>query len=255
MPYTPEESMLRQLALGVIEAAINLALSHDARALEQVREYKGRVLRIKTVAPDWMFFVVLCDDGVQLFGEYEETVDARLTLPFTLLAQYVLGSAPTDLQGIDGVRVSGDLLLLAELLQVVQDFSIWTLSRRIINNWLPQYEGFSGLLEAMKNHDPAWIVRLEHLPQLANETLVAVKTQQELLQRQMLEIQAIRHQLDADRHANQISTIIGFCLLVVAFLAHNGYLQVPVIQNLSLDTVILLILSVVLLAPRLLGRR
>lgn len=255
MPQTPEESMIRYLALEVIEAAINLALSHEPRALERIREHKGRVLRIKTTGPDWMFFVALCDDGVQLFAEYEEVVDARLTLPFMLLAQYVLGTGTDEVQGAEGVRVSGDLLMLAELMQIVQEFSIWTLSKRIINNWLPQYEGFSGLLEALKNHDPAWIVRLEHLPQMANETLLAVRAQSELQQRQMSELQAIRRQLDADRRANQVSTIIGFCLILVAFLAHNGYLQVPAIENISLDTLILLILSVVLLVPRMLGRR
>lgn len=255
MPTESNESMIRYLVLGVVEAAINLALSHEPRALERIREHRGRVLRIKTTAPDVMFFVTLCDDGVQLFADYEETVDARLTLPTSLLAQYVLGASATDVQGADGVRVSGDLLLLAELLQIVQDFSIWALAKRILNNWLPQYEGFSGLIEALKDHDPAWIVRLEHLPQLANETLLAVRAQAEMQQQLLLEVGAIRKQLNTDRRANQIGTLIGFGLILVAFLAHNGYLQVPAIQNISLDTLILLILSMVLLIPRMLGRR
>lgn len=255
MPQQTDESMIRYLVLGLFEAAINLALSHEPRALDLVRRYKGKVVRIKTTGPDWMFFVVLCDDGVQLFAEHEESADARLTLPMPLLAQYVLGNNVADVQGADGVRVSGDLVMLAELLQGVQEFSLWSLAKRILNQWLPEFEGFSGLIEALKNHDPAWIVRLEHLPQLANETLLAVRAQAEVQQRQMQEIQAIRARLDADRRANQISTVIGFCLIVVAFLAHNGYLQVPVVETLSLDTVILLILSVALLVPRLLGKR
>lgn len=255
MAMESNESMIRYLVLEVIEAAVNLSLSYEPEALAQVRRHSGRVIRIKTLAPDWMFFVVLCDDGVQLFAEYEETVDARITLPTALLAQYVLGTSEADLQAPDGVRVSGDLELLAELLGLLQDFSIWSTCKRILNNWLPDFEGFAGLLEAMKNHDPAWIVRLEHLPQLANETLLAVRMQGELLQQQASEIREIRDKLDADRRANKISTVIGFCLLLVAFLAHNGYLQVPVLEGFSLDTVLLLILSMVLLVPRLLGRR
>lgn len=254
MAMESNESMIRYLVLEVIEAAVNLSLSYEPEALEQVRQHSGKVIRIKTLAPDWMFAVVLCHDGVQLFAEYEETVDARLTLPTSLLAQYILGTSDADLQDLDGVRASGDVALLAELLRVLQAFSIWTACKRILNNWLPEFAGFGGLLEALKHHDPAWIVRLEHLPQLANETLLMVRRQNELLQQQAEEIRAIRRQLDADRNANRISTVIGFCLMLVAFFAHNGYLQVPLLDNLSMDTVLLLILSMVLLIPRLLRR-
>lgn len=255
MAIETDESMIRYLVLEVVEAAVNLALSHEPEALALVREHSGRVLRIKTTAPDWMFFVALCDDGVQLYSDYAESVDARLTLPTSLLAQYVLGTGEADIADAEGVRVSGDLVLLAQLMRVLQDFSLWSLFKRILNNWLPEFNGFSGLIEALKNHDPAWIVRLEHLPQLANEILATLKMQGDLLQRQSEEILAIRRQLDADRRASQIGTVIGFCLIVVAFMAHSGQLQVPQLKGFSLDTVLLLILSMVLLVPRLLGRR
>ena len=255
MALETNESMIRYLVLEVVEAAINMALSHDSAALDRLREYEGRVVRIKTTAPDWMFFVVLCGDGVQLFLEHEEVVDARLTLPTSLLAQFVLGSDAGGIHGAEGVRVSGDLQLLAELVDILQAFSIWSLFRRILNNWLPEFDGLNGLIEALKNHDPAWIVRLEHLPQMANETLAAVRAQQEVQEQMLAEIAVIRRQLDADRRANRISTVIGFCLIIVAFLAHNGFFEVPQIRYLSFDTLILLILSLVLLIPRLLGGR
>lgn len=255
MSHPNDEPMVRYLALSLIEAAINLALSHEPAALDRVRQRKGKVLRIKTTGPDWMFFVAMCDDGVHLFLDSEESADARLTLPFTLLAQYVLGSSSSDTLAAEGVRVSGDLELLVELMNAVQTFSLWRVCKSILGEWLPQYEGFTGLVEALKHNDPAWIVRLEHLPQLANELLVAMRAQAEVQQQQMAQIRAIQQQLDADRKANQVSTLIGFCLMLVAFLAHNGYLQVPAIQHLSLDTLILLILSVALLVPRLLRRR
>ncbi len=255
MAIENDESMIRYLVLAVIEAAVNLALSHEPEALDRLRQHGGRVIRIKTTGPDWMFFVMLCDDGVQLFSECEESVDARLTLPAALLAQYILGTDEGDAKGAEGVRVNGDLNLLADVLKVVQEFSLWAVCKRILSGWLPEFEGVSGLIEALKNHDPAWIVRLEHLPQLANETLMAVRSQGELLQRQTNEILEIRRQLEADRRANQVSTVIGFCLIVVAFLAHNGFLQVPQIEGMSLDTLLLLILALMLLIPRLLGRR
>lgn len=250
-----EESMVRYLAMEVLEAAVNLALSYEPQTQEHLQDHVGRVLRIKTTAPDWMVFVSVCEDGVQLFLEYEETVDARITLPTALLTQYVLGSSAEDVLQAEGVRVSGDLEFLNDMLQIALEFSIWAMAKKVLNGWLPEFEGFAGLIEALKHNDPAWIVRLEHLPQLANETLMAVRAQGELQQQQTQEIAAIKRQLAADRRANRISTVIGFCLLVVAFLAHNGYLAVPQLQAISMDTLVLVILSMVILIPRMISGR
>lgn|GEM_PF-1200684 len=250
-----EESMVRYLVMEVLEAAVNLALSHEPEAQERLQDHVGRVLRIKTTAPDWMVFVAVCEDGVQLFLEYEDTVDSRITLPASLLTQHVLGSSADNVLEAEGVRVSGDLEFLNDMLHIALEFSIWSLAKRVLNGWLPEFEGFAGLIEALKNNDPAWIVRLEHLPQLANETLMAVRAQGELQQQQIREIQAIKQQLAADRRANRISTVIGFCLLVVAFLAHNGYLKVPQLESISMDTLVLVIISMVILIPRMISGR
>jgi hypothetical protein len=250
-----EESMVRYLATEVLESAVNLALSYEPMAQERLQDHVGRVLRIKTTSPDWMFFLAICDDGVQFFLEYEEVVDARITLPTSLLTQYVLGNHAENVMDADGVRVSGDLDFLNDILVIALEFSIWSLVKRVLNSWLPEFEGFTGLIEALKNNDPAWIVRLEHLPQLANETLMAVRAQGELQQQQIKEIEAIKQQLASDRRANRISTVIGFCLIVVAFLAHNGYLKVPQLEGVSIDTLVLLILSMVILIPRMISGR
>ncbi|MEE2732412.1 DUF1418 family protein [Ketobacter sp.] len=257
MSLAPEndESMVRYLVMEVLEAAVNLALSYEPAAQARLQEHVGRVLRIKTTAPDWMFYLAVCEDGIQLFLEYEEVVDARITLPTSLLSQYVLGSYAEDLMAAEGVRVSGDQDFLEDVMQVALEFSIWSLARKVLQSWLPEFEGLTGLIDAFKHNDPAWIVRLEHLPQLANETLMAVRAQGELQQQQIREIESIKRQLAADRRANRISTVIGFCLLVVAFLAHNGYLKVPQLEGISMDTLVLVILSMVILIPRMISGR
>ncbi len=247
--------MIRYLVMEVLEGAVNLALSYEPMAQERLNDHIGRVLRVKTTAPDWMFFLAICEDGIQIFSEYEEVVDARITLPSTLLTQYVLGSSAESFADAEGVRISGDLEFLNEVMQIALEFSIWGAVKRLLSSWLPEFEGLTGLLDAIKHHDPAWIVRLEHLPQLANETLMAVRAQGQLLQQQTQEIESIKQQLQADRRANRISTIIGFCLIVAAFLAHNGYLTVLPLAGMSLDTLVLLILSMVILIPRLISGR
>ena len=244
---------LANMAWG--DGAMREQVQAKPEAQERLKDHVGSLLRIKTTAPDWMVFVAVCEDGVQLFLEYDEVVDARITLPTALLSQYVLGSSAEDLLQADGVRVSGDLEFLSDMMQVALEFSIWSLSKKVLQGWLPEFEGLAGLIEALKNNDPAWIVRLEHLPQLANETLMAVRAQGELQQQQIREIESIKRQLAADRRANRISTVIGFCLLVVAFLAHNGYLQVPQLESISMDTLVLVILSMVILIPRMISGR
>ena len=97
-----EESMVRYLVMEVLESAVNLALSYEPEAQERLKDHVGSLLRIKTTAPDWMVFVAVCEDGVQLFLEYDEVVDARITLPTALLSQYVLGSSAEDLLQADG---------------------------------------------------------------------------------------------------------------------------------------------------------
>ncbi|MAR90018.1 MAG: hypothetical protein CML06_03935 [Pseudomonadales bacterium] len=250
-----QESMVRYLVLEVLESAVNLALSQEPGARERLQDHVGRTLRIKTTGPDWMLFLKVREGGVQFFLAYQEEVDARITLPASLLLQYLLGTEGDDLLQAEGVRASGDGELMRDLLLIALEFSIWSLARRVLQSWLPEFEGIAGLVEAFKNNDPAWIVRLEHLPQLANETLMAVRVQGELQQQQIREIAAIKRQLAADWRANRISTVIGFCSLVVAFLAHNGYLRVPQLEGISMDTLVLAILAMVILIPRMISGR
>ncbi|MBV1921820.1 MAG: hypothetical protein KUG73_14175, partial [Pseudomonadales bacterium] len=133
------------------------------------------------------------------------------------------------------------------------EYSVWALLRKIIQYWLPEFESFEDVLKALREHEPAWMSRIEHLPQLVNETLVMLKEQNLAQQKQSDEISRIRMMLESDRRANQLSTVIGFVLIIVAFLTHNGYLEVLAVNDMPLDTMIMLTLAVVLLVPRLRG--
>lgn len=241
--------------MEVLESAVNLALSYEPEAAKRLSDHAGRMIRIKTINPDWMFYLALRKDGVQFYSDCDEPVDVRVTLPTSLLSQYILGSKTDPQEFVDSVRLSGDTELLDSLLSIALEFSLWNLVKRILKDWLPEFDGVTGLIDALKRHDPAWIVRLEHLPQLANETLQVVRLQGELQQTQIMELNAIKQQLASDRKMNRISTIIGLCLIVVAFCANNGFLTVPVLDGFSLDTLVLLVLALVILVPRIISGR
>lgn len=246
------ENMVRYFFVEVLEAAFNMALSYDPEALNRLQAYHGSVIKIKTYDPDVSFFVVIVDDGIQLFAEHEGPVTARIRLPMGLLARYVLGVGDAGFATDDfGLKMSGDEQTLVELAAIAQDFNLWRIVKRTLKSWLPQFDSLEDLLNALRSQDADWMARLEHLPQLVNQGIEMIRDQAELQQLQLREIRAIRQQLDADRRASQISTAIGLCLIVVAFLAHNGYLQVPQLEGMSLDTVIMVVVALVLLIPRL----
>ncbi|MDX1692677.1 MAG: hypothetical protein R3208_02860 [Ketobacteraceae bacterium] len=248
------ENMVRYFFVEVLEAAFNLALSYDAEALDRLQAYHGAVIKIKTQEPDISFFVVVVDEGIQLFAEHEGPVTARIRLPMGLFARYVLGVGDTPdniYTGAESIRVSGDEQTLLELARIARDFNLWRLCKRILKSWLPQFNSLEDLLTALRSQDADWMARLEHLPQLVNQGIEMIRDQAELQQIQLREIRAIRKQLDADRRASQISTAIGLCLIVVAFLAHNGYLQVPQLEAYSFESLVLVIVALVLLIPRL----
>jgi len=255
MSIDNNESISQILVIELLEAAINQALSSDLGAIQRIQALSGRVIRIKTHSPDFSFYVVLCDDGVQLFTEHEGPVDARLKVSSWLFARHVLGVAQEPEAGDEGdkIKVTGDVELLAELFAITTEYSVWALLGKIIQHWLPDFESFDDVLQAIREYEPSWVSRIEHLPQLANDTLTMLEQQQDVQQQLSNDVGQIKQMLESSSRANQISTVIGFLLIMVAFLAHNGYLQVAAISGLSLDTMIMLIVAMVLLVPRLWG--
>lgn len=255
MSTDSNEPIGQMLVVELLEAAINQALSIDSEVIERLRVHSGRVIRVKTHDPDFSFYLALCDDGVQLFSDHEGPIDARLRMSSWMFARHVLGVAPGENEGHtdsgEKVKISGDAELLAEVFDIMADYSVWALLRRIIQQWLPEFESLEDILRALREHEPAWMSRIEHLPQLVNETLVMLKKQSRSQESQSEEIGQIRQMLESDRRANQISTAVGFVLIIVAFLTHNGNLNIEAFNGVSLDTMIMLIVAMVLLVPRL----
>ena len=250
------ENMVRYFFVEVLEAAFNLALSYDPEALKRLQAFHGAVIKVKTQEPDVTFYVVVVDEGIQLYAEHEGPVTSRVRLPMGLFARYILGvGTDSDVDYQQGLKVSGDEATLMALVEIARDYNLWAICKRIIRSWLPEYDSLEDFLGALRSQDADWMKRLEHLPQLVNQGIEMIREQAEIQQIQLREIRAIREQLDADRRASQISTAIGLCLIVAAFLTHNGLLIVPQLESYSLDTLILLVVALVLLIPQLLRRK
>lgn len=254
------ESMTGMLVTELMESAINLALTNDLKALEQLADHTGKVVRVKTVDPHAVFYLTVCESGIQLTMHHEDMVNARVRLPAALLARLLVGGLAWGGDNIAGeARVAGDEQLLRDLLAVAVDFNLWHVSKKIVQRWLPEFQSFEDLLRLLREQDPAWLARLEHLPQLTNETVQAVREMRVLQQAQLEEIKLLRNQLDRDRRAGQVSTVIGLVMIVAAFLAHNGYLDAGrfdiAVATPAFSEMLMLIVALVILVPRLMGRR
>lgn len=254
------ESMTGMLVTELMESAINLALTNDPKALEQLADHTGKVVRVKTVDPHAVFYLTVCETGVQLAMHHEDMVNARVRLPAALLARLLVGGQAWGGDNLVGeVRIAGDEPLLRDLLAVAVDFNLWHVSKKIVQRWLPEFQSFEDLLRLLREQDPAWLARLEHLPQLTHETVQAVREMHTLQIAQLDEIKQLRTQLDRDRRAGQVSTVVGLVMIVAAFLAHNGYFDAGKFEVGSLtpafNEMLMLIVALVILVPRLMGRR
>ena len=254
------ESMTGMLVTELMESAINLALSNDPKALEQLADHTGKVVRIKTVDPHAVFYLTVCETGIQLALHHEDMVNARVRLPSALLVRLLVGGQTWGGDNLDGeVRVAGDEALLRDLLLVAVDFNLWHVTKKIVQRWVPEFQSFEDLLRLLREQDPAWLARLEHLPQLTHEALQGIREMRALQLEQMNELSRLRTQLDRDRRAGQVSTVIGLVMVVAAFLAHNGYLDAGSFDigrtTPAFSEMLMLILALVILVPRLMGRR
>jgi len=244
------------LVVELLETAVNQAVSYDVQALELLSTHVGRVVAIKITDPDFSFYMSFSAEGVQLFSEHEGPVDARLKVSSSLFARYVLGvpgeKAPFDM---DEVVVTGDTVLLAELMQVALDFSLWVLLKRILSKWLPEYGSLDDVLRALREHEPAWLSRLDHLPQLVNDTVHILRAQRKVHSQQLAEIMEIKQQLEFDRKAGRVGAVIGVMLVVSVLIGAQFELPLYSFGAVSSDTLIVLCVAVALLAPKLFRRK
>lgn len=250
-----EESMVRYVVVEALEAVINLALSHDAEAIKAIRPFTGQTIYIRVYNPDISFYVTICDGALQLFTEHEGPVVGRLRVPALVLARSVLGAANENWMDNEEIVMDGDTATLSRLLGVAGNFRIPALVSGILREWLPDFEGIDDLFSAIRSQDADWMARLEHLPQLTNTMMHEIRAQAEISRTLVEEVREIRKQWDTDRRTGQVSTIVGFCLIITAFLAHNGYLKLPAIYSLTFETAVLLIIAMVLLIPKMIRRR
>jgi len=259
------ESMTRLLVFGLLEAALNEALQHDPEALALLAEHRGKTVRIRTDKPDFSVYVTLAADGVHVFDEHEGPISARVRAPAAVLARYLFGYQPGRVDdhqrsdqklndpGVGAIRSSGDAALLQALVDVGGRCNIWQVCQRLLSEWLPEHTGFSDVVRLLREYDPAWIDRLQHMPELVQDVITEIKRQADVQQQQLLEIRLIKQRLDAERRKDCIAVLMGLMMMGASLL---GSVTLPVVVDWypiargSFEALLLMVVGAILVVPR-----
>jgi len=257
MPLDDSESMVQLMLLGVIESAINKALSLDADSLTSLSELSGKVVRIKTQAPYMSLYLMICDNGVQVFNQHDGPVDARIRAPARTLAWHVFGPPSGEDESLINdieITVTGDRDLVERIGAIAEEFNLWTSVQRILDEWLPEYSSFDEIWKSLKSRDPIWIERLQYLPQMLNDTVLELRRHGDLQEKQLEEMRAIRLHLESQQRYSIRVVFVGLLCLLLAVLSATGLISIPNIDTLPIEAWLFGLLGLGLIVPRLQGR-
>ncbi|PKM22661.1 MAG: hypothetical protein CVV10_03225 [Gammaproteobacteria bacterium HGW-Gammaproteobacteria-14] len=132
---TRPPNLFEATALATLERAINTALRADPLSMDQLREHSGRLLAMHLSFPPLSVYVLLVEDGVELYHGSEAEADVSVQGGAVDLAAQLLNWQTAE--GVIGgpVKIQGD----RELLQ-----SLITIGRQLDLNWSALMEPLLG---------------------------------------------------------------------------------------------------------------
>lgn len=219
-------SIIRLLALGALETAINQAIALEPGAQARLAGLHGTVVRIRLEQPTTSIYLLLAEDGVEILHDYEGSVDVRVRSSLGALLQWLL--VPGEpLQEHEQIRVSGSEPQLSELFGALQTVDLW----HVLRHWFDQHVRLDDMLRLLRREDPAWLARLEHIG-LQVDLIGDELGRQRLLQEEILDsLSGLKRSLRRERRLDLLFLSSGMSLLFAAFATTTG--QLPVLLHSS----------------------
>ncbi len=243
------------LLLGTLEVLLNQALSMHPRGSESLEKLAGKVIRIRAYDPDYIFYCLIERDGVELTTLYEGDADIRVrgsTGALIYRALLPAGRDPDEKTPAD-IQLDGDEDLVQTLIVALDTFNLW----EAVRTWLREHITMPEISSMLRRYDPAWLERLENLPQQINDLTSEVR-RQALVQQQILsELRSMKDALRAERRTDIIVISVATCMLALALMTAFGKLpifSVPAVHAAE-QAWILAALGIALLISRTLSRR
>lgn len=187
-----QDVLLKSLFVGLFEQAVNKALRQDRAALEELRQYAGRIFRIKTYQPYSVVYCQFCDEGVSLLTQYDGEVDARVQAPAGKLLMLLLQQESALSREDFEIKILGDRELVEQILSILKTYDIWRWVRQFWLEWFPGSADFPNVMNKLQLQAPEWWAALQGIPGTTQDLLVELKHLSETQTQMLVEIKALR---------------------------------------------------------------
>ena len=139
-------------------------------------------------------------------------MDIRVRGPLGGMVHWLFASEP--LEDHESLRITGSDAHVAQLAELINQFSLWPL----IRNWLDDHVRLKELLALLRREDPVWLEQLATLPRQVGQ-LAEQMAQQQLLQEDILdELRQLRGEFQRARKLDQFFTLTGMLLILLSLM-------------------------------------
>jgi len=242
------------MVLGALEMLLNQALAMHPQGREHLARLAGNTVRVRAYEPDFIFYCLIAGEGIELTTDFDG--DARIRVrgsAAALLHRALLPPGEQKSSADDGVQIDGDDALTAALGAALDTFNLW----EAIRTWLREHVAMPELFGLLRQHDPAWMDRLQDMPQLLAELLSESRRQAQVQQQILAEVQSLRESLRAERRTDILSITSGIFMLAIALLAATDTLPGGTPDALQGNDAawVMALLGIALMLSRLFGKR
>ncbi|MFZ5723306.1 MAG: hypothetical protein ACOY33_06560 [Pseudomonadota bacterium] len=241
------------LVLGTLEVLLNQALSMHPQGSASLGQLHGKVVRIRAYDPDYIFYCLIDRDGIELATTYDGDADIRVRgSAGALVYRALLPPGRADDTPAD-IQVDGEPEAVRTLIDALDTFNLW----EAVRTWLREHVAMPEIFGVLRRYDPAWLERLQGLPELVGETLEELRRQAQVQQHILNEVRAMKESLRAERRTDILVITVATALLALALMTATGRLPVFAIPSVHAheQAWILVALGLALMLSRLIGRR
>lgn len=243
------------LVLGTLEVLLNQALAMHPQGRQHLAALSGNAIRVRAFEPDFIFYCLIDNDGIELTTQFDGEARVRVRgSAGSLLHRALLPPGekhPHD--DSDGVQIDGDEALVAALRDALETFNLW----EALRTWLREHVAMPEIFGLLRQHDPAWMDRMQDMPQLLAELLAESRRQGQVQQDILREVRMMKESLRSERRTDILCITAGIFLLALALMTATDSLPGGLSGQSAYDrhAWVLAALGLALMVSRLFGKR